>query len=124
MVMYPIVVMLGIKGIRSLSEGPETRARSSPWPAITALMITAPIVVIDLKAETLRSTLVFFSFFWIVLLLPGLGVWRYGAAAREAIEKGSIVPFKIQAVTATLGVFGVAIVIILTNLLGGVGTHR
>src|SRR2546422_507046 len=113
--MYPTIIMLGIKGIRSIGSGANVHRRVSPWPAGLALLVTAPPVVSDVKAESPSSVLVFFSFSWIALVLPGLGAWWFRETIRDVVAKGGELPLRIHTVVAVLGVTAVAIVVLLTD---------
>jgi len=119
LVMYPTIIMLGLIGIRRMSSTADADARISPLPGLMALLVTAPLVVNDVKAESPRSVLVFFSFFWIVLMLPMIGAWWFRGTLHEVVKKGGVVPLRIGAVCGMLAVIAVVVVIFITNLVVG-----
>ena len=115
---YPTIITLGLKGIRSMGSGANDRSRTSPWPAVFTLLVTSPLLISDVRAESASSLLVFFSFSWIALALPGIGVWWFRATIREVVANGGQLPLSVHAVVAVLGVVAVGIVVLLTNLIG------
>ena len=116
-VMYPVVAIVVVRISKAAAFGVPSGRRGSQLWGILALVVTSPLIVSDLRAESKESVILFFSFFWIPLGLPCLVAWRYVGAFHEALVKGARPPLRAQVVLSILGLAGLIVVVVIMNLI-------